>query len=265
MKLSKSNILFVPVITLTISVIVLCVLVQILLQSSLNDMKSDASIINLAREQLILSHRVVNSVAADNLVGQQTNPTLENLQAAFAKAQHEMVTAEEKRADKEAYGKYLDDVNKAYTQLELAIGQNTDSDATNNDFIILLNKQAVYVKQLDAYIAAVAGNSDSKIERFRWEEIILTICSIIIITLEVLFIFMPALRKLKRQSQQFKAIAFYQSHIIRQPLANIKGLVDLVDTERLDAETAEIFNYLQLEADKLDDVIKEIISNTKEK
>lgn len=227
-------------------------------------MKSDAAIINMARGQLILSHQVINSVAADNLAGQVTAPRLETLQKAFEKSHKIMSSTEEARADKQIFKKYLDAVDSAYRQLEQSILVNTDSDASNNDFIVLLGKQSAYVKQLDAYITAVTGNSDNKVEMFRWQEIILTACSISIIVLEVVFFFLPALRKIKQQSRQFKAIAFYQSHIIRQPLANIKGLVDLVDTSRLDAETAEIFNYLQQEADKLDDVIRETVTTTRE-
>lgn len=259
----KSNILFIPFIILTGSIIILCVLVQVLLQSSLDDMKVDAAIVTMARDERTIAHQVVNSIAADNLAGELTDPSADSLFFVFKKL-HTSLVAPQK--GNQQFKKELASINDKYGYFSNAIILNSGSDSTSNDdFVLLLNTQSDYIRALDAYIAVLTGNSEAKIERFRREEMLLTAFSLLIVLLEVLFIFLPAIKKIKKQSRQFRVIAFNHSHIIRQPLANIKGLLELVDCNSFNEESKEIFTMLKEEAEKLDDVIKHSIYNTSEK
>ncbi len=262
--IKKSNILLVPFIVLTLSITVLCVLVQLLLQNSLDDMKSDTAITAAATHQRVLANQVVNNVAADNLGGILTQPSLDTLLRDFYTTHKLLLALDKKRVQEDAdYIKMFNDMDITYGEFSKAVMVNASSDSDNyNKFVLLLKKQADYVKQLDLFIAAVNGNSDAKVERFKIEELFLTAFSLAIVIIEVIFIFLPAIQKIKKQSRQFRAIAFNNSHIIRQPLANIKGLLDIIDASKLDNETNEIFGMLKQEADKLDDVIKNNILHT---
>src|SRR6266536_4320834 len=95
-----------------------------------------------------------------------------------------------------------------------------------------MNKQALYLKQTDAFILAIDNNSKSKVEKFQQREILITIVSIIIVSIEVIFIFIPTIEKIKKQNEQFRTIAFNQSHVIRRPLVNIKGLLILLIAQK---------------------------------
>jgi len=261
--LHKSNILLIPFIILTGSIIILCILVQVLLQSSLDDMKVDAATANTAREERTIAHQVVNSIAADNLAGQLTEPSADSLLFLFNQIHKCLFTEQKENA---LFAKEVHSINNKYGHFLKAVKMNANSDSSRNeDFVLLLNTQADYIKSLDAYIAVLTGNSEAKIERFRREEMLLTAISLLIVLLEVIFIFLPAIKKIKKQSKQFRVIAFNHSHIIRQPLANIKGLLELVDDTSFNQETKEIFMMLKDEAEKLDDVIKHSIYNTSEK
>ncbi|HWB27801.1 MAG TPA: histidine kinase dimerization/phospho-acceptor domain-containing protein [Chitinophagaceae bacterium] len=260
----KSNILLIPFTVLTVSIVVLCVLVQLLLQSSLDEMKSDAEITDIALKERTLCHQVVSSIAADNLAGKITQPPLDNLLRAFYSTQQSLAHIHNAGTKKAApYMVQLINVDSAYENMSRTVMLNVNSETDNNDkFVLLLNSQSRFINQLDAFISAVTGNSNAKIEKFKAEELILTAISLAIIFLEVVFIFVPAIKKIKRQSQQFKAIAFHNSHIIRQPLANIKGLLDIIDEDSVHGETREMLQLIKSEADKLDEVIHTNIYNT---
>ena len=123
----------------------------------------------------------------------------------------------------------------------------------------------IYLRiKYDAFILAIDNNSKSKIEKFQQKEILITIISIITVLLEVIFIFIPIIEKIKKQNEQFRTIAYNQSHVIRQPLANIKGLLYFIDCTKVDEDIRSLLGLAKSEAEKLDTIIKNNVSNTTE-
>jgi len=109
----------------------------------------------------------------------------------------------------------------------------------------------IYLRiKYDAFILAIDNNSKSKIEKFQQKEILITIISIITVFLEVIFIFIPTIEKIKKQNEQFRTIAFNQSHVIRQPLANIKGLLYIIDYTKVDERYKGIFKSCKIRSRK---------------
>lgn len=70
------------------------------------------------------------------------------------------------------------------------------------------------------------------------------------------------LAQLESQNMQLSEIAWMQSHKIRGPLANILGLLQLLDPGRFDAETNEILKGVLDSSESLDAVIREIVDKT---
>ncbi len=70
-------------------------------------------------------------------------------------------------------------------------------------------------------------------------------------------------QKLKEQNEQLRKIAWMQSHEVRKPLANILGLLALIDSQKTSAVQEHIFQYLKQSSDELDHIIKDIIEKTK--
>jgi signal transduction histidine kinase len=60
-----------------------------------------------------------------------------------------------------------------------------------------------------------------------------------------------------KNSQAFKDIAFNQSHIIRHPLTNILGIVNLLKGMVINEEAEQLLSMLYTSAGQLDQVIKE--------
>lgn len=70
-------------------------------------------------------------------------------------------------------------------------------------------------------------------------------------------------RKLKEQNEKLRRIAWMQSHEVRKPLANIMGLLTLIDSQKTAAMQEHVVQYLKQSSDELDQIIKDIIEKTK--
>ncbi|MBC7382095.1 MAG: PAS domain S-box protein [Bacteroidia bacterium] len=68
---------------------------------------------------------------------------------------------------------------------------------------------------------------------------------------------------IEEQNARLKEIAWFQSHVVRAPLARIMGLIQILENEPIETEsTTEVLNYILLSAKELDIVIKSIVDKT---
>jgi PAS domain S-box-containing protein len=71
------------------------------------------------------------------------------------------------------------------------------------------------------------------------------------------------LRKIELQDKALKEIAWTQSHVVRAPLANLMGLISLMKNNANTGVTDDVLlGYISDTAEKLDTVIREIVSKT---
>ncbi|WP_029038812.1 PAS domain-containing protein [Salinimicrobium xinjiangense] len=71
------------------------------------------------------------------------------------------------------------------------------------------------------------------------------------------------LRRVQRQNKLLKEIAWEQSHVVRAPLARIKGLLHLLEQENCqEMSREEIFFHIQDSANELDSIIRNIVGKT---
>ena len=69
-------------------------------------------------------------------------------------------------------------------------------------------------------------------------------------------------KDLEDKKEILGAIAYEQSHIVRAPLANILGLIDILKTYKLEPEVAVVLNMLLESSTKLDEVVNRIVTKT---
>jgi signal transduction histidine kinase len=65
--------------------------------------------------------------------------------------------------------------------------------------------------------------------------------------------------ELLKKNELVKNISFHQSHTVRRPLANILGIIELMNTsknELAEADMQELISLLKISADALDKAIK---------
>ncbi|MFN3316944.1 MAG: histidine kinase dimerization/phospho-acceptor domain-containing protein, partial [Raineya sp.] len=66
----------------------------------------------------------------------------------------------------------------------------------------------------------------------------------------------------ENQNKVLEDIAFIQSHEVRRPVANILGLISLLDKNNLSEEQAQIIEYLEKSTQDLDEIIHKILHKT---
>lgn len=59
-------------------------------------------------------------------------------------------------------------------------------------------------------------------------------------------------------------VAFYQSHLVRAPLANILGVISLFDKSRLDKDSLFLMSMLEDSTQQLDEAIRKIVDRANE-
>lgn len=70
-------------------------------------------------------------------------------------------------------------------------------------------------------------------------------------------------QKLVEQNEKLRKIAWMQSHEVRKPLANIMGLLSLVDMKKIEKGHDHVFQFLKQSSDELDLIIRDIIEKSK--
>ncbi|HVX50099.1 MAG TPA: PAS domain-containing protein [Chitinophagaceae bacterium] len=65
--------------------------------------------------------------------------------------------------------------------------------------------------------------------------------------------------KLRKQNEELKKIAYLQSHIVRAPLANIEGILNLIDETAMSAENLALLQMLKKSALQLDGVVNQVV------
>jgi PAS domain S-box-containing protein len=70
------------------------------------------------------------------------------------------------------------------------------------------------------------------------------------------------LNAVEAQNKQLRDIAWFQSHIVRAPLARILGLVNLLSMEPTEANLKEILPMLVESAEDLDKIVQDIVTKT---
>ena len=73
------------------------------------------------------------------------------------------------------------------------------------------------------------------------------------------------LKEVKKQNKILREVAWEQSHVVRAPLARLKGLLNLLENDSCQEWSRdELWQLINQSADELDDVIKNIIRKTEE-
>ncbi len=70
--------------------------------------------------------------------------------------------------------------------------------------------------------------------------------------------------KMIHQNEALRQIAWSYSHEVRPPVARILGLVQLVESESLNESNQQIFDFLQLTTQALDNVVRQVVRVTEQ-
>ncbi|MBS1535082.1 MAG: PAS domain-containing protein [Bacteroidetes bacterium] len=73
------------------------------------------------------------------------------------------------------------------------------------------------------------------------------------------------MQKIESQNKALKDIAWTQSHVVRRPLVNMLGFINLLrNNVEIDKESENLLKYLSISAEELDKITREIVKKTSE-
>lgn len=67
---------------------------------------------------------------------------------------------------------------------------------------------------------------------------------------------------IREQNEKLKRVTFVQSHVLRHPVSNILAALSILNPDKLDPETLEIFQLMDKSSRKMDEIITQLIQNT---
>ena len=138
-------------------------------------------------------------VAADSIAGLTTGAPIELLIDSFTNLQHTLLYGDTSIDIAPLKIKFINDYNKLdveYLNFFKQLNSNISYGVSAN-FISLLNAENCYIQQLDDFSSKLTGYSNDEVKFFQWKEICILCCSIVIIFIELRFIFSPTIKKIE--------------------------------------------------------------------
>lgn len=256
-------------------IIAIAVLVcnQIFIQYWLAKKDQDARVINISGRQRMLSQKInLEFYRIKNNDGDVNQ--LKDLFAQWQKA-HNALLEGDKSLDLEPIEnkKVIDILHDLEPEIKNVSKWLSASDITTLNYTNINKNQEEFLFQMNNAVNLLEKNSHSKLRLIISTEVLLMLISILVIILEVRFIFLPFEKKmvknissLSAKNKQLREIAWQQSHEVRRPLANAKSLIEIIKKDK-SASPVEKEKYIKLlsqSMDELDEVVTTINANTED-
>lgn len=255
----QRHVLLGPLAVITVSILILLLLSFWFIVDSSNNFKLNAAIMKITATQRSLSQQIINSIASDNLEGEISGPPLNELTDSLVILQKTLLYGNEGfniTPLKENFILNYQQLDAGYMQFFQQVDQNISNDSSKN-FVMLLNAENDYLKQLDNFNTRLTGYSNKEVRIFQLKETCILIISLLLVFFEVRFIFLPAVKKIESQNTAMREISFTQAHTLRMPLTNIQGLLSiLLENKEIDAVNNQLLSLVKKQADELDVLIK---------
>ncbi len=126
---------------------------------------------------------------------------------------------------------------------------------------------------MEVVVDLLEKNSEYKLNLIIIGEILLAILSVIILLLEIRYIYRPVVEKqadlvksykskIVDQERKLNQIAWEHSHLVRSPVANLSGLTYMFmhDAEKLsEDDKKQIMRFIEVETDRLNEIVGETV------
>ena len=251
--------LVVPYVILIASIVFLSVSSYVILHDALEDIKSDARLINLSSRQRMLSQGIVKDLMAISFLSPQWKGDLDSYIIQLRSIQKAILDGNDELGLTPLPAKHRD----AFQQTAHSFQQFNDLIPARRIFsrqdslARLVSKQKLYLASMDRFVMHLDQQNSKEISRFQHIELVLMLVSLTVILLEVFLIFIPAMRRINQQQLKLRKLAFEESHTMRHPLTNIMGILKIINWESLSQRDVQYMRILEKEAAKIDETIKQ--------
>lgn len=254
-------------ITLVLSIVLLAIAGQWMIHAHLRDFDRDGVRINLAGKQRMISQLIVKKIALSELGLEQSQPEWKSLLMNFQAVHVALKIGDNDLrlpvlSDEGLQAQYqiTDEKFRAFFKL---LPENIKTDISINNLREINEAQEGFLIEMDRFVFASSDKMESKVNQFQWIEMIIAIFSFVLILVELIVVFIPALRFISNQNEKLKITSFYYSHIFRRPVANILALLQLTIKEGgLTERQEKNLQLIEKEGKELDEIIKDRVKES---
>lgn len=250
---------------LVLSIILLTVAIQSIVQYSLEKQRSSALVVNLSGRQRMLSQRVLNEFNSCKFY----NCDYAEMRLSFRRL-YEMNKILQQGDEKLGIPEIKDEaILVNFEKLESHLTwmrsklENFDN-FENITFIDLRYRVNRFTTIMDGIVSQLQRKSERDIRTMMIIELELAVFSIFIILFEIFFIANPIIERIMEQKKKLKEIAWHQSHAFSSHMKNIKDLKYVLRAERQPERQAEIFKFIIEELESLEGVSKNMTEALKQ-
>ncbi len=245
---------------LVVSIIVITIAIQTIIQYSLNKQRSTAMIVNLSGRQRALSQRLLNELYScryHNCDFAELKLTLNKLYQMHNILQ---VGSEnlgiDKLTDKDIQANFIKLEPHAEWFKDKLEDFKTIDQVSFNDMRYRVDR---FMAIMDEIVLQFQKKSEEDIKAMRIIEMELAIFSVFIVLFEILFIVNPIINRILKQKKKLEEIAWHQSHVFSSHMKNIKDLQYVLKAERIPERQQEIIKFISEELDKLKEVSNSMV------
>ncbi|NJB71989.1 nitrate/nitrite-specific signal transduction histidine kinase [Saonia flava] len=250
---------------LVITIIVITIAMQSIIQYSLKKQNNTALVVNMAGRQRMLSQKILNQyysclydecdfaemkLSLNKLV--QVNNVLQNGDPELGISP---LKNEEIKKSFEGFQKHIDFITNELGEFENFKNIPLPALKENINSFLLKMDHAVYQFQY---------KSEKDIKGIMIIELELAAFSVLILLFEIFFIVKPFIKRITTQKKKLTEIAWHQSHVFDSNMKNIKHLQYVLKIEKNPERKEEIFKFISEELDSLENASQSMVKVLKE-
>lgn len=246
---------------------------QAVIQYLLLQTKSDAAVINMAGRQRMLSLKInLQFLQAYKAAGADPD-RLKQRFPEWRQTGHWLIAGNDQRniapcQDRQTVAK----LRRALHMIDFIGARLNPKQLDSETMAAISRNQTAFLALMEEIVSDMETNANRRTRKIIVTAIVLSLVSLGVLLLEYGLIIRPNFDKIHNQkrdlaaeNEKLRAIAWMHSHEIRRPLANIMGLVYLIETDLKENSTGpkthehEVLNNLIKSSRELDQVIQEIV------
>lgn len=242
---------------LVVSIIVLTIAIQTIIQYSLDKQRNTALVVNLSGRQRMLCQRLLNetySCRYHNCDYAELKLTINKLLQ-----MNNILKEGSENLDIDPLSNEQIAINfrKLHPYIIWFKSNLTDLKKVEalsfNDFRYRVDR---FVTIMDEIVLQFQKQSEEDISAMRIIEMELAIFSVFIVLFEIFFIVNPIINGIMQQKKKLAEIAWHQSHVFSSHMKNMKDLQYVMKVEKNPERRDEIVKFIYEELDQLDQVSK---------
>lgn len=254
------------------SVAILIIANQVVLQYLLSERSSDAVVINLAGKQRMLSQQILNlsyQAQEDPSKIDQLRSRVEEWYTVHMGLQEGNVSLDLPPLNYPELQKSFNELSPILQRVQELVNDMQSPEDVREHLAELESAVATYLPLMNQIVNQFQQLSEDHIQDLVYMEIMLALMSILILLLEVQFIFRPILkenidraRKLEILHESKDRILATILHDLRSPLTGMQGLQSILYDElkdTLNEDQQMMFNLIEEAGNKTDLLIKELL------